>query len=79
MNMTPEGRIVEPEETSIIRQWLGKHVPSARNTQAAKEEFLEALFSVGSAPRLYNEEPRPAEIMTERVECCVQLNSAKDD
>jgi hypothetical protein len=25
------------------------------------EKLLEAMFSIGSAPRLYNEDPRPAE------------------
>jgi hypothetical protein len=55
----PEDRIMEPEETSITRQRLSKHVPAATNTQATIEELLEAMFSVGSAPRLYNEKPRP--------------------
>jgi hypothetical protein len=28
--------------------------------------MLKAVFSVGYAPRLYNEDPRPAEMITER-------------
>jgi hypothetical protein len=29
--------ILEPEETFIDRQWLGKHVPRAINTQATMD------------------------------------------
>jgi hypothetical protein len=29
------------------------------------EVLLETVFSVGPAPRLYNEDPRPAELMIE--------------
>jgi hypothetical protein len=46
-------------------------VPEETSTAATKEELLETVFSVGSAPRLYNEEPRPAE-------CRVQLSSATE-
>jgi hypothetical protein len=52
---------VEPKETSITRQRLGKHVSAATNTQVAIEESLETVFSVESAPRLYSGEPRSAE------------------
>jgi hypothetical protein len=31
--------IVEPEQTSIARQRLSKHIPAATNTQAAIEEL----------------------------------------
>jgi hypothetical protein len=31
-----------------------------------KEVLLKAVFSFGSAPRLYNEDPRPAERIIER-------------
>jgi hypothetical protein len=55
---------MEPEETSIARQRLGKHIPAATNTQATLKEFLETVFSVGSAPRLYND-PRLAEELRE--------------
>jgi hypothetical protein len=36
------------------------------NTLTTIKEVLNALFSVGSAPRQYNEYPSPAEVMTER-------------
>jgi hypothetical protein len=29
--------------------------------------MMETVFSVGSVPRLYNEDPRPTEIKIERV------------
>jgi hypothetical protein len=48
---------------SIARQRHGKGVPTARNTQATVEELLEISFSVGSAPRLYNGNLRPAEVI----------------
>jgi hypothetical protein len=51
---------VEPGETFINRQRFGKHVPAAKNTHATIEESLETVFSIGSAPRLYNEDPRLA-------------------
>jgi hypothetical protein len=51
--------IVEPEETFIARQRLGKHVSGAMNTQATMEVLLE---TVGSAPSLYNDDPRSAEL-----------------
>jgi hypothetical protein len=40
--------------------------------------MLKTVFSVGPAPRLYNEDPRPAEKMTERVECRVRLSTAME-
>jgi hypothetical protein len=53
---------VEPEQTSIAKQWLGKHIPAGTNTHATIEEpnskqrigkhtkgvLLEAVFSVRS-------------------------------
>jgi hypothetical protein len=51
----------------IARQRLGKHVCAVTNTQATMKEFLGNFFSVGSAPRLCNEDSRPAEIITEGV------------
>jgi hypothetical protein len=43
----------------------GKHVNDiraiARQAPITIEKMLEAVFSVGSAPRLYSEDPRPAE------------------
>jgi hypothetical protein len=31
----------------IARQWLGKHVPMAMNTQETIEELLDGVFCVG--------------------------------
>jgi hypothetical protein len=39
---------VEPEESAVARQRLGKHVPAAKNTYATIEELLDAVFSVVS-------------------------------
>jgi hypothetical protein len=43
----------------------GKHVNNiraiARLPPITIEKLVEAVFSLGSAPRLYNEDPRPAE------------------
>jgi hypothetical protein len=38
---------MEPKETAVARQWLGKHVPAATNTHETLEEVLEAVFSMG--------------------------------
>jgi hypothetical protein len=57
---------VEPEETLIARQRLDKHIPAAMKTQATIEELFETVFSVGPAPRLYNEDPRAAEGILEK-------------
>jgi hypothetical protein len=45
-DVTSEGGIVEPEETSIASQRLSKHVPAATNAQALIEVFLEMVFSI---------------------------------
>jgi hypothetical protein len=37
---------VEPEETAVARQWLGKHVPVAMNTYVTTKEELDAVFSM---------------------------------
>jgi hypothetical protein len=46
---------VQPEETAIARQRHGKHVSVAVDMHATVEELLEAVFSMWSVPRLYNE------------------------
>jgi hypothetical protein len=43
-----KARIVEPEEMSVTRQWLGKQVSAAMNTQATTEELLGTMFSLRS-------------------------------
>jgi hypothetical protein len=40
------GITVEPEETAVARQWLGKHAPAATNIHATTEELLDAVFSM---------------------------------
>jgi hypothetical protein len=40
----------------------------ARQSPITTEELLSAVFSVVSAPRLYNKDPRPAELIIERVQ-----------
>jgi hypothetical protein len=60
--------------TTISEQRFGKHVPAETNKHVnniravtrqpaitTMNELLGAVFSVGSAPRLYKEDPRPAE------------------
>jgi hypothetical protein len=37
---------------------------------------VEKVFSVGSAPRLYNEDPRRAEIMIESLEMATRIDRA---
>jgi hypothetical protein len=59
------------EQPSIARQRRGKHVPAATNTQATIEVLLgyddvNGVFC-RSAPRLYNEDPRPDKIIIEGV------------
>jgi hypothetical protein len=41
-------RIVERENTAAVRQRLGKHVPTAMNTNATTEELVDEVFSVRS-------------------------------
>jgi hypothetical protein len=44
---------VEPEETSIASQRLGKHVPAATNMQATLDVLLETMFSIRSVQSGY--------------------------
>jgi hypothetical protein len=39
---------VEPEETAVARQPLGKHVPGATNAHSTIKELLDAVFSMRS-------------------------------
>jgi hypothetical protein len=65
-----KARIVKPAETAVAidgsvntlvaRQWLSScHVMAATYIHARIEELLEAVFSVWSIPRLYNEGQLP--------------------
>jgi hypothetical protein len=47
---------VEPEETPIVRQRLGKLVSAATDAQATIEELLETMFSIRSVQSGYTEE-----------------------
>jgi hypothetical protein len=49
---------VEPEETSIASQRLGKQVSSVTAIQPATEELLGTMFSVQSVQSGYKEEFR---------------------
>jgi hypothetical protein len=46
---------MEPKETAIARQRLGKHALAAMDTHATMDELLEAVFIMRSMPRLYKE------------------------
>jgi hypothetical protein len=48
-------RSAKREETSVAKERLGKHVPAVTDTRATIDQFLEAVFSVRSAPRLCKE------------------------
>jgi hypothetical protein len=65
-----KARTVEPEEqpllgnrpanTPVARQWLNsRYVMAVTDTYATIEEMLEAVFSVPSVPRLYNNDQLP--------------------
>jgi hypothetical protein len=55
---------VEPEKSTAIKRPV-KHIPAATNTQETTEELLKTVFYFVSAPRLYSEDPAPAERMME--------------
>jgi hypothetical protein len=43
-----KAQIMEPEETAIARQWLGKHIPAATNIHATTKKLLDVVFSMWS-------------------------------
>jgi hypothetical protein len=47
---------VEPEETSITRQGLGKKVSAAKDMQETIEELLGTMFRIRSVQSGYKEE-----------------------
>jgi ribosome-interacting GTPase 1 len=51
--MTDKVGIVEPEETAVAMQRMGKHASAATNQHAAIEELLEMVFYMQSVERLY--------------------------
>jgi hypothetical protein len=56
-DLTPEGQNSGPEETSIARQRLGKHVPDATNMQRTIERLLGNCVFCWVRLRLCNEHP----------------------
>jgi hypothetical protein len=55
----------------VSRQQIGKHAPTTI------ERLLKAVFPVGSAPGLYNEDLRPGEVI-ERVQCSVESRAVEN-
>jgi hypothetical protein len=51
-----KARIVEPEETSIPTQRLGKQVSATTDTQATIKELLGTIFSIRTVQSGYKEE-----------------------
>jgi hypothetical protein len=46
---------VEPEETAIARQHVGKHFPAEKNTHQTIEKLLDVVFSMWPVPIKYSE------------------------
>jgi hypothetical protein len=53
-----KAEIADPENTSIAKQWHGKHLSALTNNHATTKELLEAVFSVQSVRRLCKEKQR---------------------
>jgi hypothetical protein len=54
--------IRDPENMSVARQRIGKHVSAGKNNHTTKEELSDAVFSVRSTPMLYKKNHREFEI-----------------
>jgi hypothetical protein len=48
--------MVEQEDVAVARQRHSKRISTATNKHVTTEELLEIVFSMWSAPRLYNED-----------------------
>jgi hypothetical protein len=48
--------------TPVAKQWLNSRLEKAATDTNAIEELLEAVFSVRSVPRLYNEDQLPLSV-----------------
>jgi hypothetical protein len=48
-----KGETVEPEETTVAREQLSKHVSAAINTRIIIQELWDMEFSVQSVPWLF--------------------------
>jgi hypothetical protein len=55
----------------VATQLCGKHIPAAVNQHATIEE---AVFSVGAAPRLYNEDLTQLELSSKFGSCSRELS-----
>jgi hypothetical protein len=55
--MRAQIRIVEPEGMAVVTERLINAFPWQQTCDTI-EELLETMFSTGSTPRLYNEDPR---------------------
>jgi hypothetical protein len=53
LNESLKGRIVEPEETTIVRHQIDRHMSTAMDMHATIEELYEAAFSKWSVLRLW--------------------------
>jgi ribosome-interacting GTPase 1 len=62
--------IVQQEEAATVRQHHDKYVSTAMNQHATVEELLEAVFSVQSLLRLYNEN-HLEKLVSQRLELVV--------
>jgi hypothetical protein len=45
---------VDPEETDIARQWLGKHMPTARNMHTTNRRTVGNVFSILFMSKIYS-------------------------
>jgi hypothetical protein len=53
--------------TPVVRQWFNsRHVMAARNMHATIEELLEAVFSVRSVPKPYDDDKLPLLVSLEQ-------------
>jgi hypothetical protein len=53
-------------DTPVAGQWFSiRHMIAAADAHAKMEEFMEAVFSVRSLPRLYNETTSVKPVLTE--------------
>jgi hypothetical protein len=57
------------------RPLLGKGLVNTFPRQRQKMEvLLETVFAVGSAPRLHDEDPRPDDLMIQRINDMIRMN-----
>jgi hypothetical protein len=64
---TSIGRIQQLKRPAIAKQRLCKHFSAAAEADATISKLLEAVFPVGYAQRLYNEDPNSGLISQTRI------------